>query len=115
MAALCEAFTLCGLVAGPGQGVLGLEPAPGADQVLLTDRGRTATLYKVAARRRVPRGRPRPRRPVRVCGLVCAVKGRCGPPCVCKPREQGAVTRPAVCPSVRGVAHEPLTLTAFKR
>ncbi|XP_006017421.1 nucleolar protein 11 isoform X1 [Alligator sinensis] len=48
MAALCEAFTLCGLVAGPGQGVLGLEPAPGADQVLLTDRGRTATLYKVS-------------------------------------------------------------------
>ncbi|XP_057274435.1 nucleolar protein 11 isoform X2 [Pezoporus wallicus] len=52
MAALCESFTLCGL--GPGSGVgldgglLALEPGPDRDHVLLTDRGRTATLFKVS-------------------------------------------------------------------
>uniref|UniRef100_A0A8C8RHN5 Nucleolar protein 11 n=1 Tax=Pelusios castaneus TaxID=367368 RepID=A0A8C8RHN5_9SAUR len=48
MAALCEEFTLCGLVAGVGRGLLGLEPGLGSDRVLLTDRGRTATLYQVS-------------------------------------------------------------------
>ncbi|KAM9177642.1 nucleolar protein 11 [Mergus octosetaceus] len=52
MAALCEAFTLCGLGpsggVGQGGGVLALEPGPGPDHVLLTDRGRTATLFKVS-------------------------------------------------------------------
>ncbi|XP_067403434.1 nucleolar protein 11 [Emydura macquarii macquarii] len=52
MAALCEEFTLCGLNAsagaGAGPGILGLEPGPDADRVLLTDRGRTATLYQVS-------------------------------------------------------------------
>ncbi|KAM8796960.1 nucleolar protein 11 [Eudromia elegans] len=52
MAALCEAFTLCGLGpsggVGLGAGVLALEPGPDADHVLLTDRGRTATLFKVS-------------------------------------------------------------------
>ncbi|XP_073166385.1 nucleolar protein 11 isoform X2 [Lepidochelys kempii] len=52
MAALCEEFTLCGLIAsagaGAGQGIVGLEPGPDSDRVLLTDRGRTATLYKVS-------------------------------------------------------------------
>lgn len=51
MAALCEAFTLCGLGpsggVGQGGGILALEPGPGPDHVLLTDRGRTATLFKV--------------------------------------------------------------------
>ncbi|XP_030317751.1 nucleolar protein 11 [Calypte anna] len=51
MAALCESFTLCGL--GPSGGVglgglLALEPGPDPDHVLLTDRGRTATLFKVS-------------------------------------------------------------------
>ncbi|XP_010001001.1 PREDICTED: nucleolar protein 11 [Chaetura pelagica] len=51
MAALRESFTLCGL--GPrggvgSGGVLALEPGPGPDHVLLTDRGRTATLFKVS-------------------------------------------------------------------
>ncbi|NWS44047.1 NOL11 protein, partial [Probosciger aterrimus] len=52
MAALCESFTLCGL--GPSSGVgldgglLALEPGPDRDHVLLTDRGRTATLFKVS-------------------------------------------------------------------
>nr|XP_056722872.1 nucleolar protein 11 [Euleptes europaea] len=50
MAAFCEEFTLC-TVAGSGgcalpQGPLGLEPD--GDRVLLTDRGRTVTLYKVS-------------------------------------------------------------------
>ncbi|XP_048346108.1 nucleolar protein 11 [Sphaerodactylus townsendi] len=50
MAAFCEEFTLC-LLAGPGgsalpQGPLGLEPD--GDRVLLTDRNRTVTLYKVS-------------------------------------------------------------------
>uniref|UniRef100_A0A8C0H825 Nucleolar protein 11 n=1 Tax=Chelonoidis abingdonii TaxID=106734 RepID=A0A8C0H825_CHEAB len=52
MAVLGEEFTLCGLIAsagaGAGQGILGLEPGSDPDQVLLTDRGRTATLYKVS-------------------------------------------------------------------
>ncbi|XP_030389843.1 nucleolar protein 11 [Gopherus evgoodei] len=52
MAVLREEFTLCGLIAGAGagagQGLLGLEPGPDPDRVLLTDRGRTATLYKVS-------------------------------------------------------------------
>nr|XP_006110651.1 nucleolar protein 11 isoform X1 [Pelodiscus sinensis] len=52
MATLYEEFTLCGLVAsagaGVGQGILGLEPGPDSDRVLLTDRGRTATLYQVS-------------------------------------------------------------------
>uniref|UniRef100_A0A8C4K1B1 Nucleolar protein 11 n=1 Tax=Dromaius novaehollandiae TaxID=8790 RepID=A0A8C4K1B1_DRONO len=52
MAALCEGFTLCGLGpsggVGPGAGVLALEPGPDSDHVLLTDRGRTATLFKVS-------------------------------------------------------------------
>ncbi|POI34614.1 hypothetical protein CIB84_001634 [Bambusicola thoracicus] len=52
MAALCEAFTLCGLGpaggVGLGSGLLALEPGADADHVLLTDRGRTATLFKVS-------------------------------------------------------------------
>lgn len=53
MAALCESFTLCGLGpsggVGLGGGLLALEPGPDPDHVLLTDRGRTATLFKVTA------------------------------------------------------------------
>ncbi|XP_021270191.1 nucleolar protein 11 [Numida meleagris] len=52
MAALCEAFTLCGLGptggVGLGSGLLALEPGADPDHVLLTDRGRTATLFKVS-------------------------------------------------------------------
>ncbi|GAB0197654.1 nucleolar protein 11 [Grus japonensis] len=52
MAALCESFTLCGLGpsggVGLGGGLLALEPGPDPDHVLLTDRGRTATLFKVS-------------------------------------------------------------------
>ncbi|NXO03211.1 NOL11 protein, partial [Rhinopomastus cyanomelas] len=52
MAALCESFTLCGLGpsggVGLGGGLLALEPGPEPDHVLLTDRGRTATLFKVS-------------------------------------------------------------------
>uniref|UniRef100_A0A8D0H5K2 Nucleolar protein 11 n=1 Tax=Sphenodon punctatus TaxID=8508 RepID=A0A8D0H5K2_SPHPU len=51
MAALCEEFTLCSLsvpAGADGQAVLGLEPGADADQVLLTDHGRTVTLYKVS-------------------------------------------------------------------
>uniref|UniRef100_A0A8D0FXI3 Nucleolar protein 11 n=1 Tax=Strix occidentalis caurina TaxID=311401 RepID=A0A8D0FXI3_STROC len=52
MAALCESFTLCGLGPGGGLGLggglLALEPGPDPDHVLLTDRGRTATLFKVS-------------------------------------------------------------------
>ncbi|XP_062976086.1 nucleolar protein 11 [Elgaria multicarinata webbii] len=46
MAAFCEAFTLCTLAGAPTHAPLGLEPD--ADRVLLTDRGRTVTLYKVS-------------------------------------------------------------------
>ncbi|XP_054834404.1 nucleolar protein 11 [Eublepharis macularius] len=50
MAAFCEEFTLCNL---PGVGGSGLPPGPlglepDGDRVLLTDRGRTVTLYKVS-------------------------------------------------------------------
>ncbi|NXJ05696.1 NOL11 protein, partial [Odontophorus gujanensis] len=52
MAALCEAFTLCGLAptggVGLGSGLLALQPGAEPDHVLLTDRGRTATLFKVS-------------------------------------------------------------------
>ncbi|NP_001006210.2 nucleolar protein 11 [Gallus gallus] len=52
MAALCEAFTLCGLGpaggVGLGSGLLALEPGADPDHVLLTDRGRTTTLFKVS-------------------------------------------------------------------
>ncbi|NWR70036.1 NOL11 protein, partial [Centropus unirufus] len=52
MAALCESFTLCGLGpsggVGLGSGLLALEPGPDPDHVLLTDHGRTATLFKVS-------------------------------------------------------------------
>ncbi|KAM6245228.1 nucleolar protein 11 isoform 2-T2 [Porphyrio hochstetteri] len=52
MAALCESFTLGGLGpsggVGLGGGLLALEPGPDPDHVLLTDRGRTATLFKVS-------------------------------------------------------------------
>ncbi|NXU59738.1 NOL11 protein, partial [Turnix velox] len=52
MAALCESFTLCGLGpssgVGLGGGLLALEPGPDNDHVLLTDHGRTATLFKVS-------------------------------------------------------------------
>ncbi|KAF4793671.1 nucleolar protein 11 [Turdus rufiventris] len=48
MAALCESFTL----RGPGPGGDGpglcLEPGPGPDLVLLTERGRAATLFKIS-------------------------------------------------------------------
>ncbi|KAM7035408.1 nucleolar protein 11 [Acridotheres tristis] len=48
MAALCESFTL----RGPGPGGDGpglcLEPGPGRDLVLLTERGRAATLFKIS-------------------------------------------------------------------
>ncbi|XP_054500882.2 nucleolar protein 11 [Agelaius tricolor] len=52
MAALCESFTLRG--PGPGGGGSGpdpglcLEPGPGSDLVLLTERGRAATLFKIS-------------------------------------------------------------------
>ncbi|XP_039182718.1 nucleolar protein 11 [Crotalus tigris] len=46
MAAFRERFTLCSLSGTPPQAPLGLEPD--ADRVLLTDRGRTVTLYKVS-------------------------------------------------------------------
>ncbi|KAL9833623.1 nucleolar protein 11 [Geothlypis trichas] len=52
MAALCESFTLRG--PGPGGGGPGpgpglcLEPGPGSDLVLLTERGRAATLFKIS-------------------------------------------------------------------
>ncbi|KAF7238227.1 Nucleolar protein 11, partial [Varanus komodoensis] len=46
MAAFCEGFTLCTLPGAPAHAPLGLEPD--ADRVLLTDRGRTVTLYKVS-------------------------------------------------------------------
>ncbi|OXB75567.1 UNVERIFIED_CONTAM: hypothetical protein H355_015683 [Colinus virginianus] len=52
MAALREAFTLCGLCpaggVGLGGGLLALQPGAEPDHVLLTDRGRTATLFKVS-------------------------------------------------------------------
>lgn len=64
MAALCESFTLRG--PGPGGGGPGpgpglcLEPGPGSDLVLLTERGRAATLFKVPrARARGPAAPPR--------------------------------------------------------
>nr|XP_060619068.1 nucleolar protein 11 [Anolis sagrei ordinatus] len=46
MAAFGEEFTLCPLPGAPPQAPLGLEPD--ADRVLLTDRARTVTLYKVS-------------------------------------------------------------------
>ncbi|XP_060108921.1 nucleolar protein 11 [Heteronotia binoei] len=50
MAAFCEEFTLCTLAGTGGsalpQGPLGLEPDRG--RILLTDRGRTVTLYEVS-------------------------------------------------------------------
>ncbi|XP_063149558.1 nucleolar protein 11 [Candoia aspera] len=46
MATFRERFTLCSLPGTPPQAPLGLEPD--ADRVLLTDRGRTVTLYKVS-------------------------------------------------------------------
>lgn len=49
MAAFREWFTLCSLPGTPPQVPLGLEP-PDEDRVLVTDRGRTVTLYKVKAR-----------------------------------------------------------------
>lgn len=63
MAALCESFTLCGLGpsgggVGLGGGLLALEPGPDPDHVLLTDRGRTATLFKVTPGP-APAARPR--------------------------------------------------------
>ncbi|NXG49672.1 NOL11 protein, partial [Psilopogon haemacephalus] len=52
MAALCESFTLCGLSptsgVGLGGGLLALEPGPDPDHILLTDRGRATTLFKVS-------------------------------------------------------------------
>ncbi|OXB64839.1 hypothetical protein ASZ78_006577 [Callipepla squamata] len=52
MAALREAFALCGLCpaggVGLGSGLLALQPGAEPDHVLLTDRGRTATLFKVS-------------------------------------------------------------------
>lgn len=99
MAALCEAFTLCGLGpsggVGQGGGVLALEPGPGPDHVLLTDRGRTATLFKVTpgtaqprllALRRLPPLRSGPGAPRSTSGV---------------PR--GALTRPR-CPCPAGPA-----------
>lgn len=47
MAALCESFTLRGPGPGGGGPGLCLEPGPGRDLVLLTERGRAATLFKV--------------------------------------------------------------------
>lgn len=75
MAALCEAFTLCGLGpaggVGLGSGLLALEPGADPDHVLLTDRGRTTTLFKVTAQ-------PRPLGPacVRVAAQRLAGKHR---------------------------------------
>ncbi|XP_034959890.2 nucleolar protein 11 isoform X1 [Zootoca vivipara] len=48
MASFCEEFVLCSLAGAgvPSQGPLGLEQD--GDRVLLTDRGRTVTLYKVS-------------------------------------------------------------------
>ncbi|XP_059720120.1 nucleolar protein 11 [Haemorhous mexicanus] len=53
MAALCESFTLRGPGPGGGSGPgpgpgLCLEPGPGSDLVLLTERGRAATLFKIS-------------------------------------------------------------------
>ncbi|KAM4691700.1 nucleolar protein 11 [Rhinophrynus dorsalis] len=52
MAALSEEFTLCGLINGTGscrtEGLRGLEAGGEADRVLVTDTGRTVTLYKVS-------------------------------------------------------------------
>ncbi|XP_029455211.1 nucleolar protein 11 [Rhinatrema bivittatum] len=47
MATLGEGFTLCGLAPGAG-GPLGVEPGGGPDRALVTDSGRTVTLYKVS-------------------------------------------------------------------
>ncbi|XP_050174950.1 nucleolar protein 11 [Myiozetetes cayanensis] len=47
MAALCEGFTLRGPGPGGGPG-MSLEPGPGPDLVLLTERGRAATLFKIS-------------------------------------------------------------------
>ncbi|XP_030064304.1 nucleolar protein 11 [Microcaecilia unicolor] len=47
MAALGEGFTLCGLAPGSG-GLQGIEPGGGPDRALLTDPGRSVTLYKVS-------------------------------------------------------------------
>ncbi|XP_017667347.1 PREDICTED: nucleolar protein 11 [Lepidothrix coronata] len=47
MAALCESFTLRGPGPGGGPG-MSLEPGPGPDLVLLTERGRAATLFKIS-------------------------------------------------------------------
>ncbi|XP_075703056.1 nucleolar protein 11 [Rhinoderma darwinii] len=59
MAALCEEFTLCGLLSGTGvrrqqqqqDGLQGVEEAAERDTVLVTDSGRTVTLYKVSDQR----------------------------------------------------------------
>ncbi|XP_073435907.1 nucleolar protein 11 [Dendrobates tinctorius] len=60
MAALCEAFTLCGLLSGTedrrqhqqeGDGLQGVEEAAEPDTVLVTDSGRTVTVYKVSDQR----------------------------------------------------------------
>ncbi|XP_039937328.1 nucleolar protein 11 [Hirundo rustica] len=48
MAALCESFTLRGPGPGGGGPGLCLEPGPGRDLVLLTERGRAATLFKIS-------------------------------------------------------------------
>ncbi|XP_053851106.1 nucleolar protein 11 [Vidua macroura] len=48
MAALCESFTLRGPGPGGGGPGLCLEPGPGPDLVLLTERGRAATLFKIS-------------------------------------------------------------------
>ncbi|XP_066443967.1 nucleolar protein 11 [Eleutherodactylus coqui] len=57
MAALCEAFTLCSLLYSDDakrqqqEGLQGVEGAGERDSVLVTDGGRTVTLYKVSDRR----------------------------------------------------------------
>ncbi|XP_069807660.1 nucleolar protein 11 [Dendropsophus ebraccatus] len=53
MAALCEEFTLCGLLSGAERrrqrdGLQGVEEAGKRDTVLVTEGGRTVTLYKVS-------------------------------------------------------------------
>lgn len=78
MAALCESFTLRGPGPGDGGSGLSLEPGPGRDFVLLTERGRAATLFKVRPAR--PRGAAAPPWAAPAWGRVLARAGAALPP-----------------------------------